>query len=253
MTPIAIATEDELSEAIAIRLLSEIQSPYYITHRLRKGGFGYLRSRMDSWRQMAKHQVMMVLTDLDRADCVVDFRDEWLAHKPVPESLLFRVAVREMESWALADHEAMRALIGVRGVLPVAPDELPDPKQVLLRLANGAPRPVKVDLLKTVDGTLYQGLGYNACLTEWVGSVWNPQRAAERSPSLARARHRLQEVVNAFGAPRLSTPRRTIPHRRPRSLPARPVRQPAPAPDRQPIHPSPSGRGVGARGRIEIE
>lgn len=200
MTPIAIATEDELSEAIALRLLSELTSPHYITLRLRRGGFGYLRSRMDSWRDMAKQQVMIVLTDLDRANCVVDFRDEWLANKPAPESMLFRVAVREVESWALADHEAMRALIGMKGVLPVAPDELPDPKQVLLRLANGAPRPVREDLLKTVDGNLYQGLGYNARLTEWVGSVWNPQRAAERSPSLARARHRLQEVVNAFGS-----------------------------------------------------
>lgn len=201
MTPIAIATEDQLSEAIALRLISEIPTPHCVTHKLRKGGFGYLRSKMDSWRQMAQHQVMMVLTDLDRADCLVEFRNQWLASRPLPASLLFRVAVREVESWVLADHVAMRALIGAKGVLPVTPDELADPKQALLRLVKAAPKEVREDLLKTIDGNLSPGLGYNARLTEWVNSAWSPQRAAERSPSLARARVRLKEVVGAFALP----------------------------------------------------
>ena len=50
-------------------------------------------------------------------------------------------------------------------------------------------------------GNLAQGLGYNARLTAWVNSEWSPQRAAERSPSLARARLRLNQVVGAFALP----------------------------------------------------
>lgn len=199
MTPTAVATEDQLSEAIALRLIAEIESPHYITHSLRKGGFGYLRSKMGSWRQMAEHQVMVVLTDLDRANCLLEFRDTWLANQPLPKTLLFRVAVREVESWVLADHVAMRELIGATGVLPARPDELTDPKQVLLQLAKGAPKPMREELLKTIDGNLSQGLGYNARLTAWVASRWSPQRAAERSPSLARARIRLREVVDVYG------------------------------------------------------
>ena len=198
MTPIAIATEDQLSEAIILRLIAEIQAPHLITHKLRKGGFGYLRSKMDSWRQMADHQVMVVLTDLDRTNCLLEFRAEWMADKPQPKNLLFRVAVREIESWVLADHVAMRELIGNRGTLPITPDELADPKRVLLNLAKGASKSVKSDLIKIVDGELKQGLGYNARLTEWVSSDWNPQRAAERSPSLARARNRLRSAIDAF-------------------------------------------------------
>ncbi len=197
MTPIAIATEDELSEAIALRLIAEVQTPHDVKHKLRKGGFGYLRSKMDSWRQMAQHQIVVVLTDLDRANCLVEFRDQWLG-VGAPQNLLLRIAVREVESWVLADHLAMRALIGTKGVLPVAPDELLDPKQSLLRLAKGAPRQVRDDLLKSIDGNLAQGLGYNARLTEWINSEWSPQRAAERSPSLARARLRLNEAISAF-------------------------------------------------------
>ncbi len=200
MTPIAIATEDQLSEAIVLRLISEIPTPHQITFKLGKRGNGYLRSKMNSWYQMAQLQVMVILTDLDRANCLVEFRDQWLVVAP-PQNLILRIAVREVESWVLADHVALRALIGAKGVLPAAPDDLADPKQSLLGLAGNAPRQIREDLLKTIDGNMAQGLGYNARLTAWVNSEWSPQRAADRSPSLARARLRLNEVVGAFALP----------------------------------------------------
>lgn len=200
MIPIAVATEDELSEAIALRLISEVQLPHEVTYKLRRGGFGYLRSKMDSWCRMAEHQVMMVLTDLDRANCLVEFRDEWLAGRPLPASMIFRIAVREVESWILADHQAMRELIGNKGVLPAQPDKLNDPKQALLGLGKTAPKSVRDDLIRTIEGQLRQGVGYNARLTHWINTAWSPERAAERSPSLARARIRIQEAAVAFAA-----------------------------------------------------
>ena len=199
MIPIALATEDELSQAIALRLISELKRPHRVIHKLGLKGNGYLRIKMDSWCQMAEHQVMMVLTDLDRANCIVDFREQWLADRPLPASLVFRIAVREVESWVLADHQAMRELVGKNGVLPPQPDVLPDPKQALLGLGKTAPKRVRDDLIKTIDGQLRQGVGYNARLTHWINTAWSPERAAERSPSLARARTRLREAVVAFG------------------------------------------------------
>ncbi len=200
MIPIALATEDELSEAMALRLISELKRPHHVMHKLGLRGSGYLRSKMGNWCQMADRQIMMVLTDLDRANCIVDFRNEWLAGRPLPETLVFRIAVREVESWALADHEAMRELVGKKGVLPTEPDSLADPKQTFLGFAKIASRSVRQDLLKVSDGQLRQGLGYNARLTHWVNTSWNPSRAAARSPSLARARLRLEEVASAFEA-----------------------------------------------------
>ena len=198
MIPIALATEDELSEAIALRLIAEVKRPHHVTHKLGRKGFGYLRSKMDSWYQMADHQIMMVLTDLDRANCLVEFRGQWLADKPLPETLVFRIAVKEVEAWVLADHVAMRELVGKKGVLPVDPDTLTDPKQTLLWFAKTAPKSVRDDLIRDSDGQLRQGVGYNARLSHWINTAWSPERAAERSPSLARARSRLQEVALAF-------------------------------------------------------
>ncbi|MDD2546966.1 MAG: hypothetical protein PHI55_11910 [Burkholderiaceae bacterium] len=198
MTPIAIATEDELSEAVALRLVAEVDEPHEVKHLLRRNGFGYLRSRMDSWCQMAQRQVVLVVTDLDQGACPVALSQQWLAGQPTAPHLVLRVAVREVESWVLADHKAMRELIGPRGTLPPQPDELPDPKQALLRLAKGAPRAVRNDLFREMAGQPAQGLGYNARLTAWVRTQWNPEQAAERSPSLARARKRLQQTVRDF-------------------------------------------------------
>lgn len=197
MTPIALATEDELSEAVGVKLLSEhpvlAASPPKL---LRRGGFGYLRSRVDSWRQMANHHVVVVLTDLDRAACPLLLLEDWLgAERLCPENLLLRIAEREVESWLLADHQALKGLIGPRGKFPNEPDKLPDPKLHLLTLAHKAPRAVKDDLIAQQGAVASQGIGYNRRLVSWVQKEWSPERASARSPSLLRARNALREAA----------------------------------------------------------
>lgn len=199
MIPVAVASEDALSEAIALRLVSEVSLSHYVTHRLRKRGSGYLRSKIKSWCEMARHQLMLVLTDLDETECAPLLRSRWRGGRIEPPGLLLRVAVREVESWALADHEALRVLVGRRGRLPSVPDQLDDPKQFLLALARLAPKAVRQDLTRDIgDGRIGQGLGYNARLVPWVWQTWQPERAAQRSPSLARTRIRLDEAMHLF-------------------------------------------------------
>ncbi len=195
MPYVALATEDAVSETIGQRLLAELGPEMQPGALLRKNGFGYLRSRMKSWCQMAGHQGVVILTDLDQAVCPSALQDDWFAASPRPANLLLRVAVRESESWLLADHQAMRKLLGPRGVLPENPDQLPDPKQYLLRLATAASRDVRLDLVKAAGQICSQGIGYNARLTDLVRTDWSPERAAQRSPSLARARRRMQELA----------------------------------------------------------
>lgn len=200
MISVALATEDILSETIGQRLLAELRPQMQAKTLLRRDGFGYLRSRMKSWCQMAQHQAVVILTDLDQAACPSALLDDWLASSPRPLNLLLRVAVRECESWLLADHQAMRKLLGARGVLPAQPDQLTDPKQHLLRLAKAAGRDVRLDLVQAKGGVASQGIGYNARLTELVRNDWSPERAAQRSPSLDRARHRMRELSQRLNA-----------------------------------------------------
>lgn len=195
MTLVALATEDALSEAIGQRLLLELPVAVTPSPLLRKDGFGYLRSGMPKWRNLAKLQAVLIITDLDRLNCPLKLIDDWLGSQPAPENLLLRVAVREVESWVLADHDALRKLLGSKGKLPVAPDTLPDPKSHLLTLAKSASRSVREDLVQQNGSVASQGIAYNNRLTAWVHAEWSPERASQRSPSLQRARMRLRELL----------------------------------------------------------
>ncbi|MDZ7856187.1 hypothetical protein [Sphaerotilus sp.] len=196
MVGIAIATEDELSEAVARRLVAEVQPALEVSQTLRRNGFGYLRSRMSNWCELARFQPILLLTDLDRVACPVELLRQWRGTLVLPDDLLLRIAVREVEAWLLADQPAMRVLLGERGRLPVEPDALPDPKATLLQLAaRHASRDVRADLVQQSGAMASQGIGYNARLVQWVQDHWEPARAADSSPSLRRARIRLQDLA----------------------------------------------------------
>ena len=138
----------------------------------------------------------MLITDLDTLTCPVDLLQNWLGPVPKQENLFIRVAVREIESWLLADHQAMRKILGKAGALPPNPDTLAQPKEHLLRLvARYAGKAVRDDLLVKQGAVASQGLGYNAFLTNFVSKTWDPGRAATRSESLRRTRERLKDLA----------------------------------------------------------
>lgn len=197
MNLLALGTEDELSEAMGKRLLKEAGYELEPSPLLRRRGFGYLRSKMDSWCEMAARKPVLLLTDLDMKACPMAVRNDWIGTRKPPENLVLRIVVREIESWVLADHEALRTLIGKRGTLPPDPDALADPKEYLLRLiAKQAPRYIREDLVAEKGAIASQGIGYNAHFGEWVRTQWSPARAADRSQSLRRARLRIGELVH---------------------------------------------------------
>ena len=195
MTDVALATEDELSESVGKRLLAETEGRLSPDLLLRRGGSGYLRSNIDKWCELAHQLPVVLLTDLDRAPCPTKLLKQWLGKRNQPNDFVFRIAVRETESWLLADHVAMRQLVGKKGRLPSDPDALPEPKSFFLSLAKSAVRDIRDDLLVQQGAIASQGIGYNARLSAFVQNIWSPERAAQRSQSLSRARTRLRELA----------------------------------------------------------
>ena len=198
MRQLALATEDAVSEAVGIRLVEDTGSDLTVTQRLRRGGFGYLRSRMRSFCEIARRTPVLLLTDLDRGNCPATLIEDWSRRETIPEQLLFRVAVRQVESWLLADRDGIARLfkVSIRH-LPLDPDALPDAKRSLLQLAQRAPRAVRENLVAESGAAAAQGLGYNAVLSNFVSTRWDPSRAGHLSNSLARARTRLMELAAA--------------------------------------------------------
>lgn len=137
---------------------------------------------------MAIRTPVLLLTDLDQLACPLVLKANWLKKTHAPATLVFRVAVRQIESWLLADHVAMNRLFKKQiSKLPRSPDVLVNPKQTLLQLAKLAPKAIRDDLLVSRGAIASQGLGYNHRLTRFVRELWDPSRAASLSPSLHRA------------------------------------------------------------------
>jgi hypothetical protein len=101
----------------------------------------------------------------------------------------FRLAVRAIEAWLLADAERMAGFLGVAATsMPREPERLDDPKQTLVHLAGRSRRAaVKKDLVPRPGsgravGDAYAGRLADFALDELHG--WRPAVAAERAPSL---------------------------------------------------------------------
>lgn len=196
MRQVALATEDALSEAIGKRLVEDTAAPLAVTMLLRRNGFGYLKSKMRNFCELARQMPVLLITDLDTEQCPMTLIGAWSRHDVVPAQFIFRVAVRQVESWLLADREGIASLLNVSvQKLPGKPDELADAKRFLLQLAQRAPRSVRNELVADSAAIAAQGLGYTALLSSFVRSRWNPTRAARRSDSLARTRSRLSDLA----------------------------------------------------------
>jgi hypothetical protein len=191
-----LATEDILSEEVGLRLISELGGEFSVGLKFRKNGNSYLRQKLTSFCQLSERYPLLIITDLDQIVCPVNLITDWLRNKPKPTKLLLRVAVREIESWLLADHDGIISLLG-SGVtkLLANPELLSDPKRELLRYAQKAPRKVRADMLPEQNALALTGLGYNRRMSDFVRNVWSPTRAATRSESLRRTRERLATLA----------------------------------------------------------
>lgn len=198
MRSVWLATEDEASEAVGLRLLADHGDRLTVNQPLRRNGSGYLRSRLDSFCQMAmRGQILVLLTDLDRVACPVALRHSWFGQRSVPDGLLFRVVIRSIEAWIMADSSGLAAFLQVNEArLPSSPETLTEPKLELLALASRAPRDIRRDMVEQRQGRNCQASGYNARLVEFISSGWSPERAAANAPSLARARMRIAEIAS---------------------------------------------------------
>ncbi len=189
--PINFATEDELSEEVLYRILKAVGG-YAIGTSYRRGGFGYLRRTIQGWNRAARGIPFVVLTDLDENRCPADLIRTWLPDQK-HHNLLFRIAVREVESWLLADRANLADFLKIkRALVPNAPDLLPDPKGTLIRFAKKSrSRVIRESIVPKPGSSAKIGPGYNASLGLFVREHWNIGTAAANSPSLSCSLERI--------------------------------------------------------------
>lgn len=103
---VSLVVEDSLSEAVLQTILRQSKRPCSVGTCLGKKGAGFIRQRLSGFNKAAKWSPYIVLTDLDNAECPAVLFRSWLPETKSPY-LIFRVAVREVEAWLLADRGAI--------------------------------------------------------------------------------------------------------------------------------------------------
>lgn len=186
--PVNLAVEDELSEAVVRRLLRHAGRAYAIgtTYGLR--GNGYLRRNIEGWNRAARGKPFILVTDLDRYACPSALISDWLDRQRHP-NLVFRVAVREIEAWILADRSTLaNYLVVSEELIPARAEAEEDPKGTLINVARRSRnRSIRERIVPRPGSTAQQGPDYNACLSEFVATRWNIATAAGAALSLSRA------------------------------------------------------------------
>jgi hypothetical protein len=184
---INLVVEDDLSEAVLRKILQQSLKNFYIGACFGKKGFGYIKSKIAGFNKSAKGTPFFVLADLDRNECPPLLINEWLG-EPIHPNLLFRIAVRQVESWILADRNGFAKFLGISVKnLPHNPDEENDSKHALIDIVSRSRKSnLKRAILPIPGGTAKVGPAYNSELSRFIYGYWNLQNAIECSPSLRK-------------------------------------------------------------------
>ncbi len=161
-----------------------------------KQGKPHLRQRLAGYNHAARHAPWLMLVDLDRdADCAPPAIHAWLPD-PAPMAC-FRVAVRAVEAWMIADTEALAGYLSIpRSRVPDHPEALDDPKAAMVNLARRSRRrAIQEDMVPRGGSGRAVGPAYSSRMVEFVVDFWRPDVAATRAGSLSRAIRALRQMV----------------------------------------------------------
>lgn len=191
------AVEGNVDEAVLGRIVEHVGACLGRVYG-RRGKPALLR-RVHGYNNAAQYSPWAVIVDLDGdCQCAPPCRDMWLAC-PAPH-MCFRIAVREVEAWLLADRERSARFLGVaQSRIPFAPESIAHPKETVVNLARRSNRrEVREGLVPPPGSGRKVGPLYVSLIREFVTDCargWRPDRAARVSDSLASCLSCLQRLA----------------------------------------------------------
>jgi hypothetical protein len=193
---IALVVEDVLSLTVMERLLAHTGRGYVVARPMVEHGIGNIRRSIEKYRNSSRALAHVVLADLDQGDCAPVLRAQW-GVATLPDTMLFRVAVREVEAWLLADMGGFSAFAGIpSSKIPRAPETLADPKQTLINLVRRSRnRRLVAEIVPAQGSRMSIGPMYNERLSNFVRASWDVDAALELAPSLKRTLDRLHTFL----------------------------------------------------------
>jgi hypothetical protein len=191
------AVEGVIDEAVLRRLIlwaGAVPGPVY-----GKQGKAFLRKQIVAYNLAACSAPWVVLVDLDNdADCPPPVLKAWLPQ--AAPCMCFRIVVREIEAWLLADRERLAQFLNVRmALIPRDPETIIDPKHTLVEIARRSRRrEIREDMTPRPRSYRRVGPAYNSRMIQFVNDDqggWRPEVAAELSESLRRCLRQLERMA----------------------------------------------------------
>jgi hypothetical protein len=196
------AVEGPVDEAVLRRLVQDAGGMVGKVYGLQ--GKERLIRQLGAYNYAARRSPWVVLMDFDREpECLPSYHRTLL---PNPSSsLCFRLAVRAVEAWLLADRQRFGMFFGVSEArLPLNPDELPNPKSALVGIAHHSrKKEIRESLVPRADSGRLVGPGYSSWIISYIqdrDKGWRPDVAAGSSDSLARCKACIFRLLREPGA-----------------------------------------------------
>ncbi len=193
----SVAVEGLADEAVVARVCRELGiqiGPVY-----GRRGKDHLREHIGAYNTAAALTPWLVVVDLDHAPafpCAPSLAASWLA---TPSAhMCLSVAVHETEAWLLGDVDRFGSYFGVPArLLPARPEEVPDPKALVVRVCSQSRRrDVREDMVPRPGAGTTIGSGYSGRVIQFASDPdkgWRPQQARASCPSLDRVMRRLTD------------------------------------------------------------
>jgi hypothetical protein len=187
--------EGVTDEAVARKLIE------YTKHSVGTGygkhGKDYLKKKAWGFNERASYgnPILMLVDFMDTGlACAPEVVTVWLPDRS--PKMLFRVVVRELESWLLADTKRIASYLKIAETLiPNNPEKLPDPKQTLVNLARRSRlRKIREAMIPATGVSTVVGPAYTAAVEEFVIKHWNVDSALNKAPSLQSCINRLRDL-----------------------------------------------------------
>lgn len=190
MSPITVGliTEGTLDEQVLRQLIAQNAQHLQAGVCYGKRGRDWLGTHLVKFNQASISWPYISLGDLERDECPSTVLRNWYPHGKNP-NMLSRIAVPMVESWLLADRNALAQFLGIAvHHIPQSPDNENDPKVVMVNLARRSRlRAIKDDMVPPRYSSGRIGKNYVGRLADFVRHHWQSTRAASHSPSLERS------------------------------------------------------------------
>ena len=194
MAVINVLVEGDVDEFVATKIIRATGHERGAVYGRRD--YRYIKDKCSGFNAAAQGSYILALIDLMDTgfDCPQILIDDWLPYRH--PNFIFRAVVREIESWVMADKDAIARFLQIsRSKLPDDVEHLTDPKQTFINLIRKSrSKNLREEMVPVAGSTASVGKLYSSNMARFIQDYWDVETACANSVSLSRCVQRMREV-----------------------------------------------------------